>query len=252
MIVFRLGQGVHQSPCFNSALSHQKCKRLFKYISLSELARVATQSGCVVGTRNRATLTSSMTDNDPPEQKPLGPTPADVPLDRLPTVELTDDQLQDARRIAEARNGSYDRIDGGRVLGDQTSIDVHTIGVIGELVYATRYNDRIDDSVYSYGDSGHDFVSGSLTVDVKTSGTHIDRPALIVPTEPTPSADLYFLVHQIEEGTGRIIGFATHATVTDQNPVRRPGNDLNYIVEQEELWLPPDISEKTDSEVGTL
>lgn len=216
---------------------------------MSEVARTATESGCVVGTRNRATLTSSMTDNDPPENKCLGPTPADVPLNKLPTVTLTDDKLQDAQRIAEARNRSYDKIDGGRVCGDQTSTDAHTTGVIGELVYATRYNVQIDDSVYSYGDDGYDF-SGAITVDVKTTETHIDRPGLIVPTEPAPAADLYFLVHQIGEKTGRIIGFATRATVTDRTPVRKPGNDLNYVVEQDELWLPPDLNEEHPDELS--
>jgi len=191
-----------------------------------------------------------MTNNDPPENKSLGPTPADVPLNKLPTVTLTDDELQDAQRIAEARNGSYDKIDGGRVCGDQTSADAHTTGVIGELVYATHYNDQIDDSVYSYGDGGYDFVSGTITVDVKTTGTHLDRPALIVPADPVPTADLYFLVHQIGEKTARIIGFATRATVTDRLPVRRPGNDLNYVVEQDELWLPPDFNKEHPDELS--
>jgi hypothetical protein len=190
-----------------------------------------------------------MTNNDPAENKPLGPTPADVPLSKLPTVTLTDDQLRDAQRIAEARNESYDKIDGGRVCGDQTSTDAHTTGVIGELVYATRYNDEIDDSVYSYGDSGYDF-SGTITVDVKTTGTHLDRPALIVPVDPVPTADLYFLVHRIGEKTARIIGFATHATVTDQTPVRKPGTDLNYVVEQDELWLPPDLHDDRPDELS--
>jgi len=184
-----------------------------------------------------------MTDNDPTEDKPLGPTAADVPLDKLPTVTLSDDQLQDAQRIAEARNESYNEIDGGRVCGDQTSTDAHTTGTFGELVYATRYNAQIDDSVYARGDDGHDFASGPLTIDVKTTGTHIDRPALIVPTDPEPIADLYFLVHRIEEEVGRIIGFATHATVVNRTAIPKPGDDLNYVIEQDELWLPPDLNE---------
>ena len=182
-----------------------------------------------------------MSSNDPSEDKTLGPTAADVSVDDLPTVTLTDEQLQEAQQIAKARNESYSDIDGGRVCGDQTSTDAHITGVIGELIYATRYDAQIDDSIYSYGDDGYDFVSGPLTVDIKTTSTHIDRPALIVPTEPIPTADLFFLVHQIGERTGRIVGFATHATVVDRTAVRRPGNDLNYVVPQDELWLPPDL-----------
>jgi len=189
-----------------------------------------------------------MRDNDPTEDKPLGPTPADVPLEQLPTVELTDEQLQHARQVAKARNESYGRINGGRVCGDQTSKAVHTTGVFGELVYATQYDAQIDNSVYPRGDDGHDFTSGPLTIDVKTTGTHIDRPALIVPTDPAPTADLFFLVHWLGEGVGRIIGFATHATVVDRTAIPKPGDDLNYVVDQDELWTPPDLNEDPSDE----
>jgi len=184
-----------------------------------------------------------MIDHDLTEQKDLGKTAADVPLNALPEIELTDEQLQDARRIAEARNRSYDGIDGGRVCGEQTRSDAHLTGVIGELAYAIQYNKKIDESIYSHGDGGQDFTTGPITIDTKNTRTHIDRPALIVPVEPAPTADIYFLLHQINKRKVRIIGFATHAAVTDREPVRKPGDTLNYVVPQEELRLPPDLYE---------
>jgi hypothetical protein len=190
-----------------------------------------------------------MTDNNSPEDKRLGPSPADVPLNELLTVELTNGQLQDARRVAEARNESYQRINGGRVCGNQTSKNAHVTGVFGELVYANQYDEQVDNSVYARGDNGYDFA-GPLTIDVKSTGTHIDRPALIVSTEPKPVADLYFLVHRIEEQVGRIIGFATRSTVVDRTAIRKPGDELNYVVEQEELWLPPDMRDQVDDKVA--
>jgi len=189
-----------------------------------------------------------MTDNDPTEDKPLGPTPADVPLNALPVVELTDDQLQHAQRIAKARNQSYDSIDGGRVCGEQSSTEAHLTGAVGELAYAIQYDEKIDESIYAYGDGGRDFISGPITIDTKNTRTHIDRPALVVPVEPEPTADVYFLLHQIDEQTVRIIGFATIATVTDREPVRKPGDTLNYVVPQDELWLPPDLREDCPDE----
>lgn len=182
-----------------------------------------------------------MRDNDPTEEKPLGQTAADVPLKTLPTVELTDDQIQQAERIANARDRSYNPIGGGRVCGEQSRTEAHRTGVIGEIAYATRYNKQIDESVYTYGDGGSDFAAGPVTIDIKNTQTHMDRPALIVPADPEPTADIYFLLHQIDTQTVRIIGFATNATVTDREPVRRPGDTLNYMVPQEELRLPPDV-----------
>jgi len=189
-----------------------------------------------------------MTNNDPSEEKPLGPTPADVPINRLPTVELTDKQLQRAKEIARSRSQSYASINGGRVCGDQTSIEAHITGVIGEMGYAIDTDSCIDGSVYQYGDNGYDFESGPITIDTKTTSTHLDRPSLIVPVEPEPTADLFFLLHRIDTRTVRIIGFATYATVTDRTPAQKPGDALNYVIPQGDLWLPPGLEKTPDDE----
>lgn len=191
-----------------------------------------------------------MTDYDPFGEKPPGQTPADVPLNALPVVELTDDQLQHARRIAQARNQSYDSIDGGRVCGEQSSTDAHTTGAVGEIAYAIQYDEQVDESIYAYGDGGRDFTAGPIEIDTKNTRTHIDRPALVVPVEPEPTADVYFLLHQIGEQTVRIVGFATIATVMDREPVPKPGDTLNYVVPQDELWLPPDLQEEHPDELS--
>jgi hypothetical protein len=189
-----------------------------------------------------------MRDNDPTEDKPLGPTPADVPLNRLPTVELTETQFQRAKEIARERSRSYEKIDGGRLCGGQTSLEAHLTGIVGELGYAIESDSCIDDSIYEYGDHGHDFRSSSLTIDCKTTSTHLDRPSLIVPVEPEPTADLFFLLHRIDTRTVRIIGFATYATVTDRTLSRKPGDALNYVIPQGDLWLPPGLEETPDDE----
>jgi len=189
-----------------------------------------------------------MSKNDLSEEKALGPTPADVPVDHLPTIELTDTQFQRAKQIARSRSNSYDDINGGRICGDQTSIDAHLTGVVGEMGYAIETDSCIDNSVYEYGDGGHDFQSGSITIDVKTTSTHLERPSLIVSVEPEPTADLYFLLHRIDKHTVRIIGFATRATVIVRKPVRKPGDTLNYVIPRDELWLPPGLEEPLDDD----
>lgn len=93
-----------------------------------------------------------MTNYDPSGQEPPGPTPADVPLSALPVVELTDDQLQHARRIAQARSQSSESIDGGRACGEQSSTDAHTTGAVGEIAYAIQDDEQVDESIYAYGD----------------------------------------------------------------------------------------------------
>jgi len=184
-----------------------------------------------------------MPKQEPPEEKSLGKTPAEVPIDLLPVVELTDDQYSRAQRIAQQRNRSYKSIGGGRVCGQQSSEGAHLTGAIGEVAYAVRNDDCIDESIYRYGDDGYDFEKGDLQIDVKTTATDMQRPSLVVPKDPEPSADLFFLLHRFDEQSVRIIGFATLATVTNRDAVLRPGDDLNFIVPQSELWLPPSLDQ---------
>ena len=186
-------------------------------------------------------LASSMTTNDSTEEKFLGPTPADVPLDYLPTRELTDEQFERAKDIARARSRSYEQIEGGQICGDQTNFDAHLTGTVGEVAFAVETGSHVDDTVYQDGDDGYDFRFGALTIDTKTTATHVERPSLLVPVEPTPTANLYFFLHRIDTRTVRFIGFATRFGVTDRTPVREPGDILNYVIPQNELWLPPGI-----------
>ena len=186
-----------------------------------------------------------MTNNDPPGQIPSGQTAADVPIDLLPVVELTDDQYERAKQLAHRRNKSYNSIDGGRIYGSQTSADAHCTGVVGELAYAIKNGLCIDESVYEYGDTGYDLTDTGLTIDTKTTSTQLDRPDLIVPVEPAPSADLFVLLHRIAPQTVRIVGTATYADVVDQEPEKKPGNDLNFVVPQSELRLPRGLARPT-------
>ena len=184
-----------------------------------------------------------MSQNESFREVSLGPNPANVPLTDFPVVKLSDQQLREAKRIASRRSESYEAIDGGRVHGNQTYQDAHLTGVVGELAVAQLYDGTIDRRVYDHGDNGHDLVFGQTTLDVKTTQTSaLSRPDLIVPVDPTPTADYYFLTHWLDDYHVRILGYASRETILDREPRRFPGTTLNYVVPPTELQTPSEYN----------
>ncbi|CAJ53678.1 uncharacterized protein HQ_3589A [Haloquadratum walsbyi DSM 16790] len=59
--------------------------------------------------------------------------PTDVDLDELPVQEISDWMYRLAELIPQARKLTYEPIEGGRVYGNQGSIDANLTGVIGEI-----------------------------------------------------------------------------------------------------------------------
>lgn len=180
-----------------------------------------------------------MSQNEPPGKVPHGLTPADVSLSDFPIVNLTDQQLHDAKSIACRRSDSYESINGGRVYGEQSCQEAHLTGVIGELAVAQLYDGIVDRETYAQGDNGYDLVFGRTKFDVKTTQTTaISRPDLIIPTDPKPAADYYILTHWIDEHRVRVLGYASQETVLDSEQRRFPGSTLNHVVEHAELQIP--------------
>ncbi|MCU4971139.1 hypothetical protein OB955_00100 [Halobacteria archaeon AArc-m2/3/4] len=170
--------------------------------------------------------------------------PVDIPLYELPVIELIPDQLRTVDALAEDRNESYKEIDGGVVFGKNDALTSHQIGILGEIAVAHRYNVEIDTETYRFGDDGTDLVLGNKTVDVKATATDAMRyPQLLVRTDKELTADLYFRVHVLDWGADRarvrLLGYASKERVTDRKPRRHPGTKENYVVEPEELTLPP-------------
>jgi len=192
-------------------------------------------------TRDRAAPDQgdSMNQNEFPREVSLGPTPAGVPLSDFPVVQLTDQQLQEAKSVACRRSESYESIDGGRVHGEQSCQDAHLTGVVGELAVAQLYDGTVDREVYERGDDGHDLAFGRTTIDVKTTQTTaISRPDLIIPIDPKPTADYYFLTHWIDDHQVRVLGYSSQDTVLDREQRQFPGSTLNYVVQHAELQIP--------------
>ena len=186
----------------------------------------------------------SMTQESLHRDESLGLTPADVPLEALPTVELTTEDIQRALELAEKRNGSYKAIDGGVVFGNQDALTSHQIGLLGELAVAKLYGIDLDTSTYRWGDNGKDHSLFGTDIDVKTTATKkIRLPELLVRSDKPLRAELYIRAHVIDWDSSsarvRIIGCAAKKTVEDQNPRCHPGSTKNYVVAPDEMDFLP-------------
>lgn len=179
------------------------------------------------------------------DKTPESISPADVPIESLPVIELSANQLQHVAQLAQQRNNSYRPIDGGVVFGDRQALENHLVGIIGELAVGKLYNVAIDTAIYAYGDDGVDLKLAGLDLDTKTTASQkIRLPELLVRADKSLRADLYVRAHvlELDRDTGarvRIVGCASSEKVASTEPRRHPGQRLNHVVEPAEMSLPP-------------
>lgn len=177
--------------------------------------------------------TTSQGDTSPPKLTNSDDEPA------APVVELSDQQLEFAGRIAESRNRSYASINGGRVCGELTSQSAHEVGVVGELAVAELYGLSLDERIYERGDRGYDFKWNHCKIDVKTTKTEsLDRPDLILPPGDLSSAHIYVLAHWRGNHV-RFHGLAYRCQVQVQEPVVFPADRENIVIPPENLHRVP-------------
>ncbi|MDL0133719.1 hypothetical protein [Halobacterium salinarum] len=162
--------------------------------------------------------------------------PTDVDLDELPVQEISDRMYRLAELIAQARKLTYEPIEGGRVYGNQGSIDANLTGVIGEIA-VQEATGSIEQPIFLRGDRGYDVVNNGTTIDVKATSTHMELPDLLIPHDQELGADVYLLVHRFEPRKVRLVGWAPRHVVENRDPERYPGKSLNYVVRPDELNL---------------
>ncbi len=179
-------------------------------------------------------------------QKALGTlSPRDVPIQQLPVVELSAKHVRRAGELAKDRNKSYHQIDGGTTFGANDSLTSHQTGILGEMAIAELYATDIDTEVHPFGDGGIDVhLWEGVTADVKATKTDkMQYPQLLVCDDNTLTADLYFVTHitdwHSDAAKVRVLGYATRSQVAEKTPYPHPGSTKNYVVEPEELTLPP-------------
>ncbi len=183
-----------------------------------------------------------MTQKHLSREKSLGLTPADVPLESLPIVELDQEDIQRALRLAEKRNGSA--IDEGIVFGNRDALTSHQIGLLGELAVAKLFGIDLDTGTYPWGDGGKDHSLFGLDIDVKaTATTKVRRPELLVCANKPLRAELYVRAHVIDWDASsarvRIVGCAAKEIVENQTPRCHPGSTKNYVVAPDEMDFLP-------------
>lgn len=191
-----------------------------------------------------------MTQKHLSREKSLGPTPADVPLEALPVVELTKEDIQQALRLAEKRNGSA--IDDGVVFGNRDALTSHQIGLLGELAVAKLYGIGLDTGTYRGGDDGKDHSLCEIDIDVKATATRkVRRPELLVRADKPLRAGLYVRAHVIDWSSSsarvRLIGCASKETVEEQTPRCHPKDTENYVVSPDEMNFLPLLQPRAET-----
>lgn len=177
-----------------------------------------------------------------PREKPLGQTPADVPLESLPVVKLTKEDIQQALRLAEKRNRSA--IDDGVVFGDRDALTSHQIGLLGELAVAKLYGIGLDTGTYRGGDGGKDHSLAKIDIDVKATATQkVRRPDLLICADKPIKADLYIRAHVINWTSSgarvRLIGCAPKERIEEQTPQSDYWDTPNYVIEPAQMDFLP-------------
>jgi hypothetical protein len=171
--------------------------------------------------------------------------PTDVPLEKLPTVKLTPEEIKRVDEIARARCESYQSIDGGMVFGDRSSLTSHQVGFLGETAVGKFYRLPVDSNIYpENGDDGVDLRLYDTNVDVKTTATNaLQLPQLLVRADKELPADMYVRTHVLScDRSGarvRILGAASRQLVANREPKKHPGSTRNYVVDPSELTLLP-------------
>ena len=159
-------------------------------------------------------------------------------IDDCPVVRLSEQEYRICWHIAAARTLSYEGVS-DEAFGDQDRFQAHLTGTIGEAAVAQAARAAMDDKIYVRGDPGHDVELWDHPADIKTTATHIRKPDLIIPTDQDLSAEMYILAHRISERKVRLVGWAGPQQITDRQPQREPGDELNYIVPFRELRAVP-------------
>jgi hypothetical protein len=155
----------------------------------------------------------------------------------MPLIELTPQQVDDARELGRKRSESYTREGYGTERGN-TLPNVHTCGVLAEMAVAEYYGARLDRTIIDGGDNGSDLIIGDIEVDVKANRR--DRNELLV-KEHKADADVFILCNIETEHKIRLVGYAKHGKVIDRLPRYYPTDIKNYVLHWTELERVPQI-----------
>jgi hypothetical protein len=154
---------------------------------------------------------------------------ADLPNEIFPTIHISDN-----------RYGPLTTHGTERAYHSPGTVEDHIRGILGEFAVADMFQvpERIDTSLYEYGDPGFDLKINGMRIDVKTAGPRVNNPRLMVAEKDELKADLYVLVQELSSRVYRVLGYAP-VDVVERAPVSkfsgRFGGNRVRIVEQDQL-----------------
>jgi hypothetical protein len=155
---------------------------------------------------------------------------SEIPVDQLPIV-----YIKKSRRDALEICGTK------RANGSSGTPENHMMGIKGEYAVAKFYGDPdgVDTAVDKSSDGGVDLdILGDIQV--KTCGSQVNNPKLMISDTENLHADHYVLVQELDRSSYRIIGYAPKQTVANA-PVSRFAtiDEPVRVIEQPDLWQPP-------------
>lgn len=158
---------------------------------------------------------------------------SDVQRRELPTVQIPNERLSVIKEHGRERARS----------GANGTENNHVTGILGESAAAQflGVKDRIDTSIYEYGDGGVDFTWKGQTIDVKTVGRHRSDPVLTVDTYQSLNADYYVLVDRIGPNECRLIGYAPRQFVANAPQLEYNGETYHYVPQTDLFPFPRHI-----------
>jgi len=163
---------------------------------------------------------------------------SNVPIEELPTIELSDRWQQICYHIGKARALTYENYEGADQYNDKTLSKIHRIGVTGEIAMQILFGVEPEIYIARLGDEGFDFRSPAKnTVDVKSTKADTERPVLSVSAETEQFADVYALAHVLDWATVRPIGWVYGYEVRNRSSKPFPTDEDkdSYVVKHDEL-----------------
>lgn len=182
----------------------------------------------------------------------LGTTPVLESSDEfegMPKVELSDEDMADAKGIAVARLVSYKELNNNLQdnryiddVGKKGAEDIYTLGTEGEKAYSVATGADIDRRFTKSGDRDHDFQVNGVVIETKT--TRRDRADLLVRNDRIEAGkyddvDVFLLVYKVSDRQYCFVGYATFDEVVSVKPKVEPNDILNHVIPWTDLHREP-------------
>lgn len=159
------------------------------------------------------------------------------------TVEILPRYVRLVGRMAIERNQSFEECDDWDNESETWDVkpeDRHTIGLMGEMAFATYADLQLNTEIATWTDDGVDFevsINGvERTVDIKTS----QKEPYVLPVKEGRVNSDYYVLAQLEGATVTFLGAATKEMVLDRERTKSKFGHYNYEVPVSALEPLPD------------